>query len=163
MHPIVCIPLLLSWSVNFTNFTNHIIKCHHLPIHYSHTCHIGKKREGGGGGRHLPSTPDIERTKHAVRIHWQTWEKVALRMRPVFLMFITRYATFICLFILLIPSIFVLASKRNNYTDSEMDTLFFISSPWSPVFSSWYAIEKNHEEKKKKGKIPYIKFCRNCR
>ena len=62
MHPIVCIPLLLSWTFNFTNFTNHIIKCPPLPIHYSHTCHIGKKRETGG--RHLPSTPDIERTKH---------------------------------------------------------------------------------------------------
>ena len=49
MHPIVCIPLLLSWSFNFTN---HIIKCHPLPIHYSHTCYIGKKRG------------DIERTKH---------------------------------------------------------------------------------------------------
>ena len=157
MHPIVCIPLLLSWSFNFTNFTDHIIKCPPLPIHYSHTCHIGKKREGRGGGRHLPSAPDIERTKHpwqisavcviternrrmtgmgemrvrceepsagavgisaarrfggasasgvdpasrsspalrkvmvdsltllhAVMIHWQTWEKVALRMRPVF-------------------------------------------------------------------------------
>ena len=50
MHPIVCIPLPLSWSFNFTNFTNHIIKCPPLLIHYSHTCHIGKKREGGGGG-----------------------------------------------------------------------------------------------------------------
>ena len=79
MYPIVCIPLLLSWSFNFTNFTNHIIKCPPLPIHYSHTFHIGKKRERGGGGgatysphrwriRHLPSTPDIERTKHPWQI-----------------------------------------------------------------------------------------------
>ena len=48
MHPIRCIPLLLSWSFNFPNFPNHIIKCSPLPIHTSSD--IDKKREGGGGG-----------------------------------------------------------------------------------------------------------------
>ena len=38
-------------------------------------------------------------------------------------MSIVRYTSFIFLCIFLIPFIFVLASKRNNYTDSEMNTL----------------------------------------
>ena len=38
-------------------------------------------------------------------------------------MFITRYTSFIFLCIFLIPFICVLALKRNNNTDSEMDTL----------------------------------------
>ena len=53
-------------------------------------------------------------------------------------MFITRYTSFFFLCIFLIPFIFVLASKRNNYTDSEMDTLVVFSfcrldHPWSTV------------------------------
>ena len=44
-------------------------------------------------------------------------------------MSITRYTSFIFLCIFLIPFNFVLASKRNNYTDSELTQLFFILSP----------------------------------
>ena len=41
------------------------------------------------------------------------------------------------LYISFFMSFFVLASKRNNHTDSEMDTLIvFILSPWSPVINS---------------------------
>ena len=40
-------------------------------------------------------------------------------------MSITRYTSFIYLCIFLIPFIFVLASKRNNYTDSEINTIVF--------------------------------------
>ena len=45
MHPILFIHLLLSWSFNFSLFSNHIVKCPPLPIRYSH---IDRKRERAG-------------------------------------------------------------------------------------------------------------------
>ena len=53
-----------------------------------------------------------------------------------FFKFITRYTSFIFPCIFLIPFTFFLASKRNNYTDSEMHTSVFHFPPWSPVINS---------------------------
>ena len=51
-----------------------------------------------------------------------------------FFMFITRYTSFILLYIFLTPCIFVLATKRNNYTDSEIYTSIVFH--FAPVINS---------------------------
>ena len=56
-----------------------------------------------------------------------------------FFMSITRYTSFIFLCIFLIPFIFVLASKRNNYTDSEINTIVFHLVPLITRDQQWCA------------------------
>ena len=89
MHPILCIPLLLSWSFNFPNFPNHIIKCPPLllnvtpePLHLTGFTYNNKRRKQN---RWLTGAE-----KCASRVNSQAAARLRIALRALALRFSVR-------------------------------------------------------------------------